>query len=493
MFLAIPLESRPSWRRPPWLVLLLIAINVLVYWGPQRAQERGQQRAAAYYAQSALPALELPAFMQWLQDTASPQLPVARQMYQHQAYQPLLVLMHRAEPFMARLRAGHVIEAQDARHAQWQSERARLDALWPAPFTERWAMNFDPGAPWRPVTWLTAAFLHGSAGHLLGNMVFLLLFGFSVELALGRAVFLLFYLLGALGAGAMAAWAYAGSGGLGLGASGAVSALMGMYAVMYRLRRIRFFYQFVFYFNTVRAPALILLPAWVATELLQHWLGGRGVAYMAHLGGLLTGALLMGLALAAGRVRLPRPSPSGAGGADESRYTAAVARAKRLISEMRFGEASAAWREAARLRPHDETTLRAWFALTRHQPASDDFHRAAHLIFRLPGQGLPTLALKHETYRRYLDLARPAVRLQAHDMSRLVRAFARLGEFDDAERLCRLLLKRPDPPPDLAASVSALAMQLLHSGQRIRARAWLPVLERLAPDDAAIRALSVHA
>ena len=82
-----------------------------------------------------------------------------------------------------------------------------------------------------PGRWLTVAFLHGSTGHLLGNMLFLFLFGFSVELALGRGLYLAFYLLGALGASALAAWAYAGKGSYGLGASGAVSALMGMYAV----------------------------------------------------------------------------------------------------------------------------------------------------------------------------------------------------------------------------------------------------------------------
>ncbi len=90
---------------------------------------------------------------------------------------------------------------------------------------------------------------------------------------------------------------------------------MGMYAVLYRLRRIRFFYQLFFYFNYVTAPALILLPAWIANELLQHLLGGQGIAYMAHLGGLLTGAALMAAAmrLAARRARSscrrpPRPT-----------------------------------------------------------------------------------------------------------------------------------------------------------------------------------------
>lgn len=111
------------------------------------------------------------------------------------------------------------------------------------------------------MTWLTAAFLHASTGHLLGNMVFLFLFGFSVEPGPGRWRYLAFYLLGAVGGSLMAGWAYAGQGSYGLGASGAVSALMGMYAVLYRLRRVRFFYQLFFYFNYVTAPALLLLPA----------------------------------------------------------------------------------------------------------------------------------------------------------------------------------------------------------------------------------------
>jgi membrane associated rhomboid family serine protease len=83
----------------------------------------------------------------------------------------------------------------------------------------------------------------------------------------------------------LSGWAYAGTGGYGLGASGAVAALMGMYAVMYRLRRIRFFYQLFFYFNYVTAPALILLPAWIANEVLQHFFSGQGVGYMPTWGG----------------------------------------------------------------------------------------------------------------------------------------------------------------------------------------------------------------
>lgn len=72
MFYAIPLENRPSWRNPPWMTVLLILVNMLVFWGPQRSEENAQERAARYYAKSSLPALELPAFVDWLERTRSP-------------------------------------------------------------------------------------------------------------------------------------------------------------------------------------------------------------------------------------------------------------------------------------------------------------------------------------------------------------------------------------------------------------------------------------
>src|SRR5256885_10251793 len=72
MFYAIPLEDRPRWSNPPWMTLLIILVNVLVFFGPQRSEERAQQAAAQFYAASALPGIELPRFVDWLQRTDSP-------------------------------------------------------------------------------------------------------------------------------------------------------------------------------------------------------------------------------------------------------------------------------------------------------------------------------------------------------------------------------------------------------------------------------------
>jgi membrane associated rhomboid family serine protease len=294
VFYAIPLENKPSWRNPPWMTVLLILLNMLVFWGPQRSEENTRERAANYYTKSVLPELELPPFVEWLEKTDPKRGKLARRMLPHEeAYAQLLEGLQNDKKFLAKLRADEVIKPTNPQYGEWKRDRQQYEAMLPAPFTERWSQDYNKDAEFKPWTWITAAFLHGSTGHLLGNMLFLFLFGFSVELALGRGTYLTFYLLGAVGSSLLAGWAYAGKEGYGLGASGAISALMGMYAVMYRLRRIRFFYQLFFYFNYVTAPALLLLPAWIVNELMQHWLGGQGIAYMAHLGGLLTGAALM--------------------------------------------------------------------------------------------------------------------------------------------------------------------------------------------------------
>ena len=71
VFYAIPLESKPTWRNPPWVTLLLILINVAVFFGPQRTEEKAEQRATAYYFSTSLPEWELPPFVAHLEQTGS--------------------------------------------------------------------------------------------------------------------------------------------------------------------------------------------------------------------------------------------------------------------------------------------------------------------------------------------------------------------------------------------------------------------------------------
>ena len=485
MFYAIPLESKPTWRNPPWLTVLLILVNVAVFFGPQRTEERAEALATAHYLSSRLPDWELPALVTHLEQTGSRFAKQAREMLRRQAGRERLVdLMRTERKFEASLRADAVITPADPRYAEWKERRGEYERMLPASFTRRWSMDFAEGAPLEPVTWLTSAFLHGSTGHLVGNMLFLFLFGFTVELALGRATYLGFYVLAAIGASAMAVWAYGGRGSYGLGASGAIAGLMAMYALIYKLRRIRFFFQFFFYFNYVTAPALILLPVWMANEVVQHLGGETGVGYMTHLGGLLTGTLLMLLWPAA---RRSEPVVAPATPADP--FEGHVERATQFGKQLQFDRAATEWQAAAKLKPEHLPTLRAFFNTARLQPASDAFHRAAKLIFRLRDSSESTVLFQHESYKAYLDQARPSVRLSAGEMGRLASRFARAGHFDDARRLCQALLASAPGHEGAADALAMVASCQWQAGQREQALSWLPQLQKLAPDHAVTRML----
>ena len=485
MFYAIPLENRPTWRNPPWMTVVLILVNMLVFWGPQRSEEKAQDRAATFYVASPLPAVEVPRFVAWLEETGDKHLKDARALQKAGNHRMLLRWMEQEDGFQQRVQSPRFLSPEDPQYADWKTARSQYEARKPAPFTRHWAQSFEKDAELRPVTWITATFLHGSTGHLIGNMVFLFLFGFSVELALGRSWYLAFYLLGGVGGSLLAGLAYAGMGSYGLGASGAVSALMGMYAVLYRLRRVRFFYQLFFYFNYVTAPALLLLPAWIANELLQHWLSGRGVAYMAHLGGLLTGASLMALAMLLRKKPVEVPAAPKADDEDDG-FDAHVAHAQRLAQGMKFEQALGQWRAAARLRPQDQSVLSAWFKTALLWPGGEDFHHAARRIFRLQAHDEQTLQFQHASYRTYFEKAKPGARLVPDDMARLCRRFARAQQWGDAEKLFNALHKTAPAHPVLGETLGMLVAALQHAGRRDEAAALGAKLQQLAPGRAGV-------
>lgn len=450
MFLAFPLNSKPDWRNPPWMTILLILVNCVIYFGPQRAEEAAWEAAAAYYAHSDLPRLELPRYRDHLrQSHDGKRQDMAREMDRAMDNgMPLhgLELMEWDRAFQAELHAGHIVRPEEPDYALWREQRMKFDRLKGPAFSSRWASN--PG-DWQPETLVSAAFLHGSTAHLIGNMVFLFAFGFTVELALGRWRYLVFYLLaGAAGevGDLVARW---GSPVIGLGASGAISGLMAMYAMLYGRQRIRFFYQFLFYFDYVRAPAIILLPVWIGHEFFQQWYNGEGgVAYMAHAGGLIGGALLLGLH----KWRhpssvLPACEEPAANGHPEEK-----AQAEALVKALKLAEARDAYARLVEQRPGDRESLRRYFNLAKLAPGEAHFHRAAQFIFALDGSDAATETLVHEAYVGYWETAKPRPQLGAEQMARLAIRFARAGLLADAERLGALLL-RQDPTHHALPSV----------------------------------------
>jgi len=143
-------------------------------------------------------------------------------------------------------------------------------------------------------TLVTYQFLHAGWLHIAGNLLLLFLAGPFIEDVWGRPLFLGFYLTAGVLGGLMHVGAQPDSLTPLIGASGAVSGIMGAFLVRYRRTRIRFFYLVgVFWRGTFSAPAWVMLPLWFALQLglaMAAGHGGGGVAYWAHVGGFTFGA-----------------------------------------------------------------------------------------------------------------------------------------------------------------------------------------------------------
>ena len=339
--LIIPVSRRPDWQKPPVVTLLLIAINVLIFFGLQNGAiiERFAFKAA--------------------------------------------------EPTFAGL-VGHM-------------------------------------------------FQHGNFGHLLGNMAFLFIVGYMVEEALGKGRYLLFYLLAGIG-GCCDALIGTPNALPSIGASGAISGVMAMYVCLYGMQKIRFFYWALVYFDFFRAPAIIVLPFWIAMELFQYLTNtGSNINYLAHLGGFVTGAALIGMLYLFDRKRfLLVPQHEN----QSSQRDTELARVEKLLNALRLEDASRELRRLAELHQDDLVIINRYYQIARHAPASDDYHHAAALIFALPGNHPATDALIFDTFSEYLKLAKPTVRFNTRLLILLIRSLVRSGHTVDAERLLRALQNR---------------------------------------------------
>lgn len=141
------------------------------------------------------------------------------------------------------------------------------------------------------LTALTAMFMHGSWLHLIGNMVYLLIFGDQIEDRLGHIRFLVFYLVAGLGATALHVYGSPTSVLPCVGASGAIAGILGAYLVLHPRNRVRV----LLIRDVVSLPAFFVLGMWGLLQFVGHATSPveeGGVAYMAHIGGLLIGLVV---------------------------------------------------------------------------------------------------------------------------------------------------------------------------------------------------------
>lgn len=155
--------------------------------------------------------------------------------------------------------------------------------------------------PINTFTPLTSMFLHGSWSHILGNCLFFWVFGNNVEDSMGRLRFIVFYIVCGLAAAAAQVMVDPSSPIPMVGASGAISGVMGAYLLLYPRVRVNMLFIFIIFFKVIPLPAWLVLLYWFGLQVLTGLPqlnslsaeGGSGVAVWAHVGGFVAGLVLI--------------------------------------------------------------------------------------------------------------------------------------------------------------------------------------------------------
>jgi membrane associated rhomboid family serine protease len=162
-------------------------------------------------------------------------------------------------------------------------------------------------------TVISSMFMHGGWFHLIGNMVFLWVFGNNIEDAMGHTKFIFFYLLCGIAAAATQTFLSPHSVVPMVGASGAISGVLGAYILLYPRVRVHTLIILPIYITTVALPAYVMLGYWALLQLLGglgslNEIEKGGVAFFAHVGGFVAGLVLLRLFVSEDVLRR-RPTP----------------------------------------------------------------------------------------------------------------------------------------------------------------------------------------
>ena len=441
--LIIPADGHYTRGHLAVMTWALVALNVLSFLLVSGHDQRVLTQAQDYYRQSSLADREVPAYLAWLrqggQEQAADRLQQALSSHPHPSANelaPLTRLMLRDAGFQDALDQDRLIRPGDPGYADWKSARPALRGILDRNWESLGALRADAPRPW---TFFTYQFLHGGWGHLLGNMLMLVLVGRMVEGMVGSGRYLAVYLVTGALAGAAFIAVRSGNHAPLVGASGSIAGIMGLFTATFAQRRVRFFYAFFGVLGTAEWQALWLLPYWIGWELLQLAISrGAPVAYEAHVAGLIAGALASLLQRRLRddgdtRARLDAPEL-------DRRFELALDEAARLAARLHIDRARAALEQLHQQRPEDARPLQKLYALARLAPDSSEFHSIAARILGTPSADPLRRALTDEVRSEYVRIAQPAPNLPAPLLIDLLERAAVRGDAAAADRLLRPLL-----------------------------------------------------
>jgi membrane associated rhomboid family serine protease len=425
--LIIPFENNQlNWRKPPVMSLLLIAINCLVFFMYQTGDPERFASAEEIYNQNDLYDLEKDLFQSYISQNPpddSSDIDTSNEMFVYQ------MLLWDAE-FSEYLKT-YWEEHPDKTDDVWKDTRRRFEEA--RGNISIFRFGFIP-AHHDPVTLVTHMFLHGGLEHLIGNMIFLFIFGFALEVVIGRGKFLLLYLI----TGLCAVYGYMAfnleSFGPLVGASGAIAGLMGMYFAAYGLRKIRFFYFVGFYFGEFTAPAVLIFPYWLGKEIYAQQTTTDNVAYIAHASGLLGGFLIVLALKFLGSLKVNTDYKNEDDKQDDV-LNEKLASINQLFSELQTDRARSLCKKALEEYPGNTELWGKYYNLWKIEPKNKAFHEVAFTIFKLAKHQDTNMGFIGEIVKSYLEIAPKPVALNGPVCVLLAQRFKKTGNTELVEKM----------------------------------------------------------
>ncbi len=468
--LIIPVERQLNWRKPPLMTLAIILANVLIFFIYQSQDSKWLQQGVEQYIDAGLASLEAPVYKEYLERQKRLQLDDRTELAEevqtaiNEKNEEWLAYVILLDPgFYSMLVDEGRLFWQDDIYFSWKDKRAEI--------VENTINNISSlqlgliPANIQMSDLIGYQFLHGGVGHLLGNMIFLFLLGFTVERALGKSKFLIAYLMCGVFSGLFYSLFDSKSLVPLVGASGSISGLMGMYVAIFGLQKIRFFYFVGVYFNYFTAPALAILPVWIGKEIYENWLGEASrVAYMAHAGGLVAGAgmvWLLGKSWLQIKEEFHEPDEE----QQDDDFRKSYAQALALIGRMEFANARAQFQKLYEQYPDNIGMLEHLFNLDKLDCSGDAYHdHAQQLIDAALKKNFFSLML--DTYNDYLKQVGEGSQLALVYHNKVLYACLRHDSVNDAERAFEHLRQHPDITPDVLQEACKVLMQEFQNRQQ---------------------------
>ncbi|MBW1894083.1 MAG: rhomboid family intramembrane serine protease [Deltaproteobacteria bacterium] len=456
--IVVPITGKISLKNPPVITICMILINCIVLFGFQAGDTRKYYESGKYYFDSGLADIEVPKYISHIGPDAEKK---ALAKFKGDEDEERLVYFYREmeadQAFLEMLYKGIVVSKDDPEYETWKGLRAEYERMRSQIISLKY--GFRPTYH-RPVTFFTYMFLHGGFGHIFGNMIFLWLVGCILEMGCGRIVYAIIYLATGLGAVTLFWVVYPTSNIPLIGASGAIAGLMGAFTVLFGKSRVKFFLYLGFYFNYLKIPAIVILPIWIGNEFFQLLFGGvRQVAYVAHIGGLVSGAtagFIIKRYFGFQDDEVFREEP-------EDEVSPLIEAALHHIGKLELDKGRALLEQALDKDPENCEALMHIFNIEKQDPESPGLHDSAKRLLNSLSMDTNMHDKVFGVYQEYTTLLKP--KFTPVQYVRLSSIFAVQGHIETAEKIITMLVKKK---PDLPGLPTAL-LRLIDACKKISA------------------------